>query len=151
MHPRLCSECFGRGDFCYDRAEEHMDETALHEQLLELATAFWTSRSLHAIADFGIADALAETPQTTEQLSRATGTDPMALDRVLRLLAAHGIFEPRDGAWAHTPPSRLLRDDHPQSVRAFLRLMGLPFVWQSWGEIAHSLRTGEAAVTRLDA
>jgi O-methyltransferase domain/Dimerisation domain len=126
-----------------------MSEPSL-EQLFTLATAFWTSRSLHAIAELGVADALADQPQTAEQLAHASGANPVALDRVLRLLAAYGIFEARDGAWAHTAASRLLRDDHPHSIRAFLRLMGLPFVWQSWGELEHSLRTGEPAATRLD-
>jgi O-methyltransferase domain/Dimerisation domain len=128
-----------------------MAETALHEKLLALATAFWASRSLHAIAELGVADALGETPLTAEQLARASGADPVALDRVLRLLAAHGIFESKNGAWAHTAASQLLRDDHPQSVRAFLRLMGLPFIWQSWAQMEHSLRTGEPGVTKLDA
>lgn len=127
-----------------------MSEASL-DKLFTLATAFWTSRSLHAIAELGVADVLAEQPQTAEQLARATGANPVALDRVLRLLAAHGIFEARDGAWAHTPASKLLRDDHPHSMRAFLRLLGLPFIWQSWGELGHSLRTGEPAVTRLHA
>jgi hypothetical protein len=128
-----------------------MAETALHEKLLALATAFWASRSLHAIAELGVADALGDSPQTAEQLAHAAGADPLALDRVLRLLAAHGIFESKNGAWTHTPASQLLREDHPQSVRAFLRLMGLPFIWQSWGQMEHSLRTGEPGVTKLDA
>ncbi|MFL6354328.1 MAG: methyltransferase [Bryobacteraceae bacterium] len=128
-----------------------MAETALNEQLFALSTAFWASRSLQAIAELGVADALGDSPQTAEQLAQATGTDAVALGRVLRLMAAQGIFEFRDGAWMHTAASRLLRSDHPQSTRAFLRLMGLPFIWQSWGHLEHSLRTGEPGVTRLDA
>ncbi|GAC1673566.1 MAG: methyltransferase [Candidatus Acidiferrum sp.] len=129
----------------------HMGETTLHEKMFALASAFWVPRSLQAIAELGIADALGELPQTTEQLARATGADPVSVDRVLRLLASHGIFESRNGTWAHTPESKLLRDDHPQSIRAWARLMGLPFVWQSWGHLEYALRTGKAAITKLDA
>ncbi|HWR37497.1 MAG TPA: methyltransferase [Clostridia bacterium] len=127
-----------------------MTETTPHEQILALGTAFWISRSLQVVAEMGVADALDDAPRTTEQLATSTGAHPVALGRVLRLLASHGIFEAHDGAWAHTPASRLLRDDHPQSVRHFLRLMGLPFVWRSWGELEHSLRTTEPAVLKLD-
>src|SRR5262249_35082230 len=62
-------------------------------QLLQLTTACWTSRCLHVIADLGVADALGDHPQSTEALSKATGTQPQALFRVLRLLASVGIFE----------------------------------------------------------
>ena len=128
-----------------------MAETALHENLFAVATAFWASRSLHAIAELGVGDVLGESPQTVVHLAQATGNHPIALDRVLRLLAGHGIFEFRDGVWMHTAASRLLRDDHPQSARAYLRLMALPFVWQSWAHMEHALRTGEPGLTRLDA
>lgn len=128
-----------------------MGETTLHEKLFALTAAFWLPRSLQAIAELGVADALGEQPQTAEQLARAIGADPVSVGRVLRLLASHGIFESRNGAWAHTPESRLLRDDHPQSIRAWARLMGLPFAWQSWGYLEHALRTGKAAITKLDA
>jgi O-methyltransferase domain/Dimerisation domain len=128
-----------------------MAERSLHEKLLALATAFWASRSLHAIAELGVADVLGESPLTAEQLGRASGADPVALERVLRLLAADGIFESKAGAWTHTPASQLLREDHPQSVRAFLRLMGMPFIWESWAHMDHSLRTGEPGVTKLEA
>jgi hypothetical protein len=128
-----------------------MADTSLHEKLFALAAAFWLPRSLQAIAELGVADALGDQPQTAEQLARAIGADPVSVDRVLRLLASHGIFESRNGAWAHTPESQLLRDDHPQSIRAWARLMGLPFVWQSWGHLVDALRTGDPGTKKLDA
>ena len=128
-----------------------MAETTVHEKMFGLAAAFWLSRTLHTIAELGVADALGEQPQTAEQLARAIGADPVSMNRVLRLLAAHGIFESRNGTWAHTAESRLLRDDPPQSLRAWARLMGLPFAWQSWAHLEQAVRTGKAAITNLDA
>jgi hypothetical protein len=128
-----------------------MADTSLHDKILQLSSAFWTSRTLHAVAELGVADALGDEPQSAEELARKLNLNADALNRALRLLASFGIFEQRDGRWAHTPESRLLRNDEPRSVRGFLRLLGLPFIWQSWGHIEHSLRTGEPAVNTLGA
>lgn len=40
-----------------------------------------------------------------------------------------------DGFVAHTPTSRLLRQDHPQSMRSFVRMFGLSgfWAWRSLG------------------
>jgi hypothetical protein len=70
---------------------------------------------------------------------------------VLRLLAAHGVFENRDGRFAHTPSSRLLRDDHPRSARPFVRMIGLPVLWQSFGDFERTIRTGRPALEQIDA
>jgi C-methyltransferase len=65
-------------------------------------------------------------------------------------MAAHGIFA-RDGrAYTHTSPSRLLRSDHPMSMRAFPRMNGLPFVWHTFSNLEHSVRTGAPAIETLE-
>jgi len=99
-------------------------------------------RALHAVADLGIADALGESPRTAEALATDTGTDAGALARTLRVLSTEGIFEPRDGAWGHTPASRLLRSDHPQSMRSFVRMIGLSVYWRGFEYFADALKTG---------
>ena len=50
-------------------------------------------RSLHAVADLGVADALDDQPRTPADLAAAVGAHPDSLARVLRLLSACGIFE----------------------------------------------------------
>ena len=117
-------------------------------QLLQMATACWTSRCLHVIAELGVADAFGDQPQSTEALAKATGSQPQALYRVLRLLASVGIFEWNQGAWRHTEASRFLRSDHPASLRDYVRMMGLPVFWSTLGDLDHSLRTGECAFTK---
>jgi len=118
---------------------------------MQLTTACWTSRCLHIIAELGVADALGDLPQSTEALAKATGTQPLALYRVLRLLASVGIFEWKDGTWHHTEASRLLRADHPASLRDYVRMLGLPVFWDAFGDLEHSLRTGECAFTKRHA
>src|SRR6476469_7193026 len=70
-------------------------------QLLQLSGAAWASRCVHVVAQLGVADHIGDTPQSTDSLAKATGTQPEALYRVLRLLASLGVFEWKDGAWGH--------------------------------------------------
>src|SRR3979490_43935 len=62
------------------------------DTLMEVSTGFVLPRTLHVIAELGIADALEETPRSAEALAAATGTNAEALNRALRVLSAHGIF-----------------------------------------------------------
>jgi O-methyltransferase domain/Dimerisation domain len=120
-------------------------------QIMQLTNAYWTSRCLHVVAELGVADALGDQPQTTDALAKATGTQPQALYRVLRLLASVGIFEWKPGIWHHTEASRFLRSDHPASLRDYVRMIGLPVFWEAFGDLDHSLRTGECAFTKRHA
>ena len=63
-----------------------------HEILWSLTNAVVASRSLHVIAELGVADQIDDEPVRIEELAAACGADPDGLDRVLRLLAAFGIF-----------------------------------------------------------
>lgn len=116
-----------------------------------IAGGYCLPRCLHVVADLGVADALGETPQTVADLAAAVDVHPAALGRVLRLLAAHGVFALRGGMVGHSPASRLLRDDHPQSMRAFARMFGLPINWAVLGALEQSVRTGEPSVATVHA
>ena len=118
------------------------------DSLLQLSAGHYVTRALHAVADHGVADALGDTPQSAAALAKATATETGALDRVLRLLALYGIFAYADGQVAHTPASRLLRDDHPQSMRALVRMFGLPGIWAAVGELPWTIKTGEPSANR---
>jgi hypothetical protein len=72
----------------------------------------------------------------------SVGAHPGALGRVLRLLSAHGVFESCDGKFRHSPASRMLRGDHPRSMRDYVRMFGLPPFWATFGELEHSVRSG---------
>lgn len=121
-----------------------------HELVWTLTTAGFAARCVHVIADLGVADRIGDSPMSADELASACGINADALDRVMNLLAAHGIFEHRDGRFGHTPSSRLLRSDHPMTMRPFLQMMGLPIIWGSITELAHSLRTGKPAVETME-
>ena len=61
--------------------------------VLQIAGGHCLPRCLHVIADLGVADALDDQPRKAEELASSVGAEPDALHRVLRLLAAHGVFE----------------------------------------------------------
>ena len=122
-----------------------MSERHPAETVLKLSTAYWTSRCLHAVAQFGVADALGDEPEAAAVLAKKTGTNADALHRILRALCNHGIFTLRDGAFSHNAASRLLRSDNPASMRSLARMMGLDFHWDVYRDLVHSLTTGESA------
>ena len=121
-----------------------------HEQLRGLTCAGFVARCLHTVADLAVADGIEEEPVAVDELAARCAVDPGALDRVLRLLVAHGVFGVQDGGYVHTPASRLLRSDHPMSMRPFARMMGLPFIWGSLTQLQHAVRTGAPSAELLE-
>ena len=65
---------------------------------------------------------------------------------MLRLLAGHGVFAEGPQGYVHTELSELLRSDHPQSMRGFARMIGMPVVWNDFTELAKPATTGEPAL-----
>jgi len=117
--------------------------------ILQVAAGAVLPRCLHAVANLGVADAIDDVPLSADMIATATGTHPEALTRALRLLAANGVFEYRDGLFAHSAASRLLRSDHPQSMRQLARMFGLNAFWPMVGDIEYSIKTGRPAADHV--
>jgi hypothetical protein len=128
------------------RVSETKAQTESVMRLVEISAGYWLPRALHVVADLAVADALDQQPRSAADLAKEVGVDADALDRVLRLLASHGVFDRRNGKYAHNTLSRALRSDHPQSMRAYVRLVGLPVFWESWGALEQVVRSGKPAV-----
>lgn len=121
-----------------------------HETIWHLATATVASRALHVIAQLGVADHIDDSPASAKELAVRCEVDAESLDRVLMLIAAHGVFRREGDGYAHTGASRLLRSDHPMSMRAFPRMMGMPSFNASFARLDHSIRTGAPAFELVD-
>jgi hypothetical protein len=117
--------------------------------LLQIAGGYCLPRCLHVVANLGVADALDETPRTAAELAASVGAHPDALDRVLHLLSAHGVFECHGDTFCHSPASRMLRTDHPRSMRAVVRMFGLPVMWTLYEAFEYSVRTGRPAADKV--
>jgi len=127
-----------------------MDEVPPAQTLWGIVNAHTLARCLHVVADFGVADALGDRPAPAAELAASTGMNADALGRMLRLLVAHGVFACEPQGYVHTPTSRLLRSDHPQSLRSFARMIGMPVIWRGFTELAHAARTGRPATDWTD-
>jgi hypothetical protein len=125
--------------------------TAAPDLVLALCHGHVAARVLHVVAELGVADVLSDRPRTAIDLAADLDVDADGLGRALRLLESLGVFR-RDpvGCWHHTEPSALLRSDHPMSLRAFARMSGTPFNWESVGHLDHSIRTGEPGIALLE-
>lgn len=118
-----------------------MDATRL--RLSQMISGYWLSQMLHVAARLQLADHLSEGPQTIETLAANTETHPRSLGRLLRGLASVGVFaETSSGTYGLTPAAEYLRDDHPATVRPMALMMG-GVQYQAWGELLHSVKTGE--------
>lgn len=117
-----------------------------HEIVWSLTNAVVVSSSLQVAAELGVADHVGDETVSVKQLAAACAADRDGLDRVLRLLATVGIFERHAEGYGHTEASRLLRSDHPMSMRAFARMMGLPVFRATFDQLGHSVRTGSPAI-----
>lgn len=120
------------------------------ETIWHLTNGWVVSRCLQLVAECEVADHLDDDPHPAAVLAGRCGLDADALERVLRLLSAHGVFARAEGGgYAHTEASRLLRSDHPRSMRALGRMHNLPQFRGCYAEFAHALRTGRPAAEVL--
>lgn len=128
-----------------------MTPAASPDIVLRLSFGHACARAVHVVAELAVADHLDEHPRELKALAADVGADPDALHRLLRLLETEGLFvRNAAGDWSHTPSSRFLRSDHPASVRAFARMAGSGFGWDSFTGLGHCARTGEPGINLLD-
>lgn len=125
------------------------DRASPLDVILQTTGGYCVARALHVAADLGIADCVAEQPVAVAEVARAVDADADALGRLLRLLSAHGIFSVADGALSHNDASLTLRSDHPQSTRDLARMFGLPFFWETFAALGHTVRTGRPAAEKV--
>src|SRR5437764_4231583 len=119
-------------------------DAAPHAHLIEMAIAIWRARALYAAADLGLADLLADGPRAAEDLAADTKTHAPSLYRLLRALAACGLFrEVQPRVFAATPLGAALQRDAPGAARATILTLAGDWQWKAWDRFLDSLRTGE--------
>jgi hypothetical protein len=125
------------------------NEHHLREVLREQIMGFRATQMIHVAAKLGLADLLAAGPRPVEELAAMAGAEPQALHRLLRALASLGIFaEDPAGDFVLTPQAELLRSDVQGSLRDVALLYGEDWLWQAYGNMTHSVRTGAPAFTK---
>jgi hypothetical protein len=114
--------------------------------LRRLINGYQISQAIHVATVLGIPDLLAEGPRTADDLAAATGSNGNALRRLLRALAAIGIFhEDAVDRFSLTPLADGLRADAPDSLAGWAAFVGRPHHWEAWGHLLDSIKSGENA------
>jgi len=142
VHDAVGSDCL--------RASLAADSRPAHVELMQIVSAIWLARAVYAAAHLGLADLLADGPQTTDELARATGTHAPSLHRLLRALASRGVFaelEPR--RFSLTPLGAALRRDAFGAARATVLTLGGDWQWKAWDNFVYSLQTGRPALDKV--
>jgi hypothetical protein len=117
--------------------------------LMQMITGFWVSSAIYVAAELGLADRIGDGSMYAEELALQVGAHPGALYRLLRALSSIGVFtevEPR--RFTLTPIGNCLKSGTPGSLRAF-SIVGREMGWEAWGQLLHSVRTGETAFDHL--
>jgi len=113
--------------------------------VMQMLLARMVAQAIGVAAQFGFADHLASGPKSAEELASLTGTHGPSVYRLLRALAASGIFvemEEASGRFANTPLSEALRKDVPGSVRGLALMFNHDMHARAWLSLSHSVKTG---------
>jgi hypothetical protein len=121
----------------------------LHVRMRQLIMGFRASQLIYVAAKLGLVDELANGPCDAAALAATIGAAPQPLYRLLRALASIGVLE--EGAertFSLAPLGHPLRRDVPGSLKSMALLYGDAVFWNAYGQMLHSIRTGQPAFER---
>jgi SAM-dependent methyltransferase len=125
------------------------DGIAARRHLRDLIFGFARTQLVYVAAALELPDRIADGVDDPAALAAATGTDPDALRRILRGLAAAGVVaEDAAGRLSLTAVGEALRDQTPGSLRPFALSAGAEW-YEVWGALLPSVRAGEVAFDRV--
>lgn len=104
-------------------------------RLMQIGSAFWQSRALHVAARLDIATVLGDEALGADEIGARVAADVDATGRLLRMLAAMGVFEetaPR--IFRNNKLSDFLRTDNPKNVRAMILMHNSDAMSRPWYE-----------------
>jgi hypothetical protein len=119
--------------------------------LLGLINGFQITQAIHVAAALRVADHLNDGPRSAGELAALTKSHPDSLYRLLRALAAVGVFREDEGRnFALAPMGDCLRTDSATPLGAWAEVVGSRYFWQAWGHLLHSVQTGKNAFQNLN-
>ena len=116
-------------------------------KLEQLVRGYQFTQALFVAVDLSIPELVADGPADISVLADRCGAHPASLARLLRALTALGVFtEAEPGVFGPTSLSNALREGVADSRRAWLMLHAVD-LYKTWGELGHSVRTGQTATS----
>ncbi|MFI5414844.1 MAG: methyltransferase, partial [Candidatus Lutacidiplasmatales archaeon] len=113
--------------------------------LLRLIGGYRVSQAIYVVTKLGVPDLLAAGPRDAGSLARDLAVNPDRLYRTMRALASVGVLT-MDGdlRFGLTEMGGLLKS-HPEGSMALVSLFSGEEPYRAWGDLLHSVRTGETA------
>ncbi len=113
----------------------------------DIGTFMGATQVAGAFAELGIADVVGDGAFTAAQIAARLGIDADVTHRLLRTASSFGVcrMNSRTGAVSLTRTGRLLRSDHPHSLRGWVMALGSRVQTEAWTGLADSARTGQSA------
>ncbi|GHH72043.1 methyltransferase [Streptosporangium violaceochromogenes] len=128
--------------------ETNQEPTSPAEAVFRISNGMSAAAVVLAAARLRIADAVGDGSESVQDIATKLDADADALARMLRALAALGIFRQVDPAtYAHTDMSSAMRSDHPGRLHDKL-MTGGDWGWTMWGRLPQAVRTGECAFVK---
>ena len=119
------------------------------ERLIGMVNGVAMAQAMGVAAELGLPDLLANGRKHVEEFAQEAGCQSRSLHRLMRALASLDLCtEYEDGSFSLTPLGALLRNDTPDSLRCWT-IWAVRYLWPLWGNLLHSVRTGESARTLL--
>ena len=120
-----------------------MNESA---QLRRLLAGYQVTEAIHVAVVLHLPDLLADGPRHVDDLADASSTHAATLYRLMRALAAAGVFEElTDRRFASNGLSELLREDVENSLRPWVENVNQRDHRQAWAGLLDSVITGRNA------
>jgi hypothetical protein len=128
------------------RADTGIAVPSARAQVQSMINGHIPSMLVSVAAKLRIADHLRDGPQSVATLAMRTGAHEDSLYRLLRALTEIGVFAEEPGRrFRVNELGSLLRSDVPGSLRAAAEVAGEPWMRGPWGDLLHSIKTGETA------
>jgi hypothetical protein len=120
--------------------------------MVELQQGAWRARAVHVAAELGIPDLVADGPRNVSELAKVTRTHAPTLARLMRTLSSFGVFErhPDGVTYGQSPLSSVLCTNPSTAEATDALFQAAPWHWAAWGELLHTVRTGEAGFDKAN-
>ena len=126
--------------------KNEVDQKKAVSDLKQLIRGFQFSQAIHVAAVLRIADHMSSELRASNDIAKEVGAHPPTLYRLLRALAAIGVFREDDQRrFSLTAMGACLRSDSRTPLGPRAVLIGQAENWNTWGHLLHSIKTGENA------